>query len=1719
MKKTILLHVQKLLFTILILFFVNNIYAASRPVADAVVQKHDLNINFRSYNLFLNAHELTNANYRVALSTGTVANLNQGKLNDLIQLSPAAITVNIPFNGGVIAVELVSVNILTPDFTIRTNENKTVAYTPGKYYRGIIKGNMNSLAAFSFFNNEFYGVISDDINGNIVVGKTLYPGNINEYIIYSDKNLKHSSSGFCKTSEDTKDIKKLQQLTTSLSGTTTNCAKLYYEIDNDIFLNSNSSVINTANWMTAVHNSVATLFANDNISVALNEIFIWTTADPYNGADATEQLALFKSTRPIFNGDAGQLVAIDFNNGGISAQVNSLCTNQNYSYSDIDYGFSALPTYSWTIESITHEFGHVFGSHHTHWCGWLGGAIDNCDTPEGVCPPGPAPVGGGTIMSNCNLTLDGINFNKGFGPLPAAAIQNGINNAPCLGTTCVLCPASPNNECATPDILTINTNCIYISGTLCGATQSITPVTCNGRTATHAYDNWFSLIPEQNAIVIKCTAAATTDLVIALYSGTCGSPTLLYCSDSTTNGGTERIFATVSAGTTYFLRIYDFNGKTTGTDFAICVTQACVTVTNDECANAKILNISSSCNYVNGELCSATQSLPPDTCSGFTSTDAFDLFYKIIPTQSNVRITCKSGLTTDMVLILYSGTCGSLNIITCSDTTTSGGIETIDVFLTPGTTYYIRVYDWNGNFNGTDFQICAQYIQCIPPDAPTGINTSSDTICAGTSTTLDVLGTLTPGATWTWYSSSCGGTPAGTGNSISVFPLTTTTYYVRAESSGCNSNCSSVTVTVNSVPSAPTSANATPSSLCTSASSILSVAGTLSAGASWHWYSGTCGGTPEGTGVSLSVSPSSTTSYFVRAENASCFSACVNKSVSVTTTPSNPVSATGTSPICSGKNSTLQVNGTLSAGAVWHWYSNSCGGTAVGTGTSIIVSPSANTTYYVRAENNLCFSNCSSFTVNVNPTPAAPVAAAASPISICSAGSSTTLSLTGTLSAGATWHWYSGTCGGASAGTGASLSLSPTTSTTYFVRAETATCLSACVSTNVSVATTPSDPVSATGSSPICSGKNSTLQVNGALSAGATWHWYSNSCGGTTVGTGSSIIVSPSANTTYFVRAENNSCFSNCSSVTINVNPTPAAPASASASPVFLCSAGASSTLSLTGTLSTGATWHWYSGTCGGTAVGAGVSLSVTPSSTTSYFVRSENGTCSSACLNAVVNIASIPNDPVSATATSPVCSGTNSSLNVSGVLSTGATWHWYSVSCGGTVAGTGASISVTPASNTTYFVRAENGNCYSNCTSVSVVVNASPTAPISVDALPSLLCVSGPSTLTVTGNLSSGATWKWYSGSCGGTPAGTGTSIIVTPSSTTNYFVRAENGCSSPCLNTVVTVSSIPGNPDSAKAVSPVCSGTNSTLQASGTLSSGASWRWYSGSCGGMVEGTGTSINVSPQVNTTYYVRSENGICFSNCVSTSVNVIASPSDPLPISSSSTDICAGNSAFLWETGTLSPGSNWHWFSDSCGGLPLGLGDSILITPDTNETYYVRAEDSICPSNCLSININVNAPPLQPVIIINNGVLSVSTFASYKWYESIDRTIFNVIGNGQQQAAIISGYYFVIVTDSNGCKAFSDTILFQTDFISEKNTSALISIYPNPVNDLLNINFKTVLKENALLKIFDNTGRLIYSCRIIDGKTNIISLASWSSGLYQFLFSIDDKLFERKVLKQ
>ncbi|WP_157986727.1 immunoglobulin domain-containing protein, partial [Chitinophaga alhagiae] len=95
------------------------------------------------------------------------------------------------------------------------------------------------------------------------------------------------------------------------------------------------------------------------------------------------------------------------------------------------------------------------------------------------------------------------------------------------------------------------------------------------------------------------------------------------------------------------------------------------------------------------------------------------------------------------------------------------------------------------------------------PSTPPTIAVPSIDICAGNSATLTVSGTLGTGAEWVWYTGGCNGTEVDRGASISVTPTVTTTYYVKAVSSGpCgNTVCATVTVNVYEDPSTADAGN------------------------------------------------------------------------------------------------------------------------------------------------------------------------------------------------------------------------------------------------------------------------------------------------------------------------------------------------------------------------------------------------------------------------------------------------------------------------------------------------------------------------------------------------------------------------------------------------------------------------------------------------------------------------------------------------------------------------------------------------------------------------------------------------------------------------------------------------------------------------------------------------------------------------------------------------
>lgn len=414
-----------------------------RPVAQKVSEYHTQKKNFQKYDLFTaNQNSDKLPEYKRAATDITVINVDAKQLKKIATEKPEYLEVSFPFDGKIITLELYKNQIFTTDFKVTTNKGEIVNYNPGAYYQGIVKGDNQSVVAFSFFDNDIVGVASTPELGNIIVGKVK---NSNDFVSYSDSKLTGANPFVCGVDELTDNHKQKISYNPGNNNSTAkvltqNCVRVYYEICYTPYVNNGSNTTTTANWLTAIHNNIATLYNNDDVRIALNEIYVWTTADPYTGTP-NANLASFRANRQTFNGDLAHLVNQPSTTS--VAYLNSLCTTNRHAYSGAAQTYNNVPVYSWTIMAMTHEMGHSLGSPHTHACAWNGNntAIDGCGPAaganEGCTGPIPSTTVKGTIMSYCHLISGvGINFTNGFGPQPAALIRNTVESKPCLGTNC-----------------------------------------------------------------------------------------------------------------------------------------------------------------------------------------------------------------------------------------------------------------------------------------------------------------------------------------------------------------------------------------------------------------------------------------------------------------------------------------------------------------------------------------------------------------------------------------------------------------------------------------------------------------------------------------------------------------------------------------------------------------------------------------------------------------------------------------------------------------------------------------------------------------------------------------------------------------------------------------------------------------------------------------------------------------------------------------------------------------------------------------------------------------------------------------------------------------------------------------------------------------------------------------------------------------------------------
>lgn len=388
---------------------------------------------FNEYRFFTSAAHLRSEALPADCTDCAVLQLNTDEVRQLQREQPAHLTFGLPTTlRSNLEVELVRAEVLTDDFAVYAASSEgPVEFDEVLFYRGTLKDDPQSLVAVTVYGDEMRALVSNDQMGNLALGRFGRTGTT--YVLAPDKGQERPFD--CATEDTGRAYSEADLSPQAGLRSLDNCVNMYIEVDYDIFQDKGSSSA-VMQYVTGFFNEVATLYANEQINIKLSEVLIWDTPSPYDGNDSYTLLQQFQSTRQSFNGDLAQLISYQAS-GGI-AYVNGLCSfsdSYKLSFVSVSPSYQTVPTYSYTVMASAHEFGHLFGSQHTHACAWNGNgtALDGCPGyTEGNCPVPGTPSDGGTIMSYCHITQVGINLNKGFGQQPGNLIRNAVANANCL---------------------------------------------------------------------------------------------------------------------------------------------------------------------------------------------------------------------------------------------------------------------------------------------------------------------------------------------------------------------------------------------------------------------------------------------------------------------------------------------------------------------------------------------------------------------------------------------------------------------------------------------------------------------------------------------------------------------------------------------------------------------------------------------------------------------------------------------------------------------------------------------------------------------------------------------------------------------------------------------------------------------------------------------------------------------------------------------------------------------------------------------------------------------------------------------------------------------------------------------------------------------------------------------------------------------------------------
>ena len=862
------------------------------------------------------------------------------------------------------------------------------------------------------------------------------------------------------------------------------------------------------------------------------------------------------------------------------------------------------------------------------------------------------------------------------------------------------------------------------------------------------------------------------------------------------------------------------------------------------------------------------------------------------------------------------------------------------------------------------------------PAAPT--LSSNTPVCSGNA--LNLFSNTVAGGVYNWTGpnsfSSALEDPTIAGATVAA----TGTYSLTISVGGCTSPQSTTSVVVNPTPAAPTVGSNSP--LCSG--QTLNLTSNTYAGGTYSWTG------PNSFSSSLEdpsiagVTTAASGTYSLTVTVGGCTSAMSTVAVTVSNTPAAPTLSSNT-PVCSGNALNLFSN--TVAGGTYTWTGPNSFSSALEDPTIAGATVAATGTYSLTISVGGCTSPQSTTSVVVNPTPAAPTVGSNSPI--C-AGQN--LNLTSNTYAGGTYAWTGPNSFSSSLEDPTIAAATTAASGTYSLTVTVGGCTSAQSTVSVIVANTPGAPT-LSSNTPVCSGNLLTLFANTV--AGGTYNWTGPNSFSSSLEDPTIAGVTTAASGTYSLTITIGACSSPQSTTTVVVNPTPAAPTAGSNSPI--CSG---QTVNLTSNTFAGGTYAWTGPNSFSSALEDPTIPSATTAATGTYSLTVTVGGCTSPQSTVAVVVNQTPAAPT-LSSNSPVCSGNNLTLFSNTVP--GGTYAWTGPNSYSSTLEDPVISNATTAASGTYSLTITNNGCVSPQSTVSVIVNQTPSAPGAGSNSP----VCAGQTLNLTTSTVVGATYSW-------TGPNSFTSSLEDPSiagatsaASGMYYVNVTvAGCTSPTDSVSVIVNPIPVPTLNANPAA-MCFGDTVQLTGGG----GTTYTWNGGS---LSAASGANQIDIPGTTTTYtlIVGDINGCTDSITGTVVVNA-------LPVADAGPDqsVCAGTTINLMGTG----GGNYTW---NGGSLSNASGSMQTDTPPATVDYELLVSDLNGCTDIDSVTVTVNALPIVgagpdvQICLNSSTLLNGSGASSYVWTPAGSLDDDSIAS--PTASPIVTTTYVVVGTDVNGC---------------------------------------------------------------------------------------------------